>query len=179
MLHEAGKTIAKEGFPKTTAEIQKLPGVGPYTARAVMAFAHNADEVFIETNIRTAILHHFFSLTKEVTDEQILTVLKTVHPKGKSRAWYAALMDYGSALKQMGVRLNPKVKGYVKQSTFQGSTRQARGAILKALVAGPMPVKKLISILGDDREEQVVVQINGLYREKMIEFNGKQYSLPK
>src|ERR1700722_14893722 len=47
-LHDAAKIITKDGFVG-----QKLPGVGPYTAGAVAAFAFNKPEVFIETNIRT------------------------------------------------------------------------------------------------------------------------------
>lgn len=179
MLHAAGKVIAKEGFPKTTEGTQALPGVGPYTARAVMAFAYNADGAFLETNIRTAILHHFFPKTEEVHDREILKVVEDVLPKGRAREWYAALMDYGSALKRTGVRLNSKVMGYQKQSTFQGSTRQARGAILRALIDGPMPLKKVISILGDDREEQVVTQLSRLHREGIIELEGTKYRLAR
>lgn len=61
MLHAAAKEIAKHGMPKTALELEKLPGVGPYTARAVATFAYDADEILIETNIRTVVFHHFFS----------------------------------------------------------------------------------------------------------------------
>ncbi|MBU6323772.1 hypothetical protein KGQ55_03740, partial [Patescibacteria group bacterium] len=42
-------------------ELERLPGVGKYTARAVAAFALGEPSVFVETNIRTAVIHHFFS----------------------------------------------------------------------------------------------------------------------
>src|SRR3989344_7710205 len=57
-LHEAAKQLGKSDFPKTAEEIENLPGVGHYTARAVAAFAFNKPEVFIETNIRTVFFYH-------------------------------------------------------------------------------------------------------------------------
>jgi A/G-specific adenine glycosylase len=63
MLRDAARAIEQEHggtFPPNAQELDALPGVGPYTARAVAAFAFNAPEVFIETNIRTVFLHHCF-----------------------------------------------------------------------------------------------------------------------
>src|SRR3989344_3834380 len=62
-------------FPKTVAELEKFPGIGPYTARAVVAFAFNRDVVFVETNIRTAVTHHFFARKKAISDREIERVL--------------------------------------------------------------------------------------------------------
>jgi A/G-specific adenine glycosylase len=178
MLHEAAKTIAGKSLPKTAEELEQLPGIGPYTARAVMAFAHNADVAFIETNIRTAVTHHFFSKKKMVSDKEVLMVLKQVHPKGKSREWYAALMDYGSALKRSGVRINAKAKGYSTQKTFLGSDRQARGAILKELTKGKASKTRLFGLLGDDRKSQLETQLSKLFDEGMIRKTGNSYVLP-
>jgi A/G-specific adenine glycosylase len=184
MLHEAAKIVAKRGaFLKTADELEQLPGIGPYTARAVMAFSHNADVVFIETNIRTAVLHHFFSkrnttIYGSVSDKEILAILEKAHPKGKSREWYAALMDYGAYLKRSGVHLNSKAKGYTKQSTFVGSARQGRGAILKDLAKGAATKSRLLGLLGDDRIEQMTTQLTKLEAEGMIKKNGRVYHLP-
>ena len=68
MLQEAAKEMASTRFNLRNLAtrlnlvdvLEELPGVGPYTARAIAAFAYNQDVVFIETNIRTAIIHHFF-----------------------------------------------------------------------------------------------------------------------
>ncbi len=178
-LHEAAKEITKLGaFPKTAEELEKLPGIGPYTAQAVMAFAYNKEVIFIETNIRTAITHHFFPAKEKVEDKEILEILIKAFPKGKAREWYGALMDYGSALKKSGIRINAKAKGYTKQSSFEGSSRQARGAILRTLVGGPLGAKKLISVLGKDREQQMVAQLSRLYREGLVERVGSKYRLP-
>ncbi len=179
-LHEAAKAVAKAGrFPRTPEELEALPGIGHYTARAVAAFAFNIDVTFVETNLRTVIIHHFFPKRKEVKDAEILTVLKEVLPKGKAREWNYALMDYGAALKRAGVRLNSKAKGYKKQVAFRGSTREARGAILKALTKGPRDAAFLAGILGDDRIIQAKAQVAALTKEGLIELSGGKFRLPR
>lgn len=179
-LHAAAKAITEQGrFPKAIEDIEALPGVGAYTARAVAAFAHNHDSVFVETNIRTVVMHHFFPGASKVDDAQIKEVLEKAHPKGKAREWYSALMDYGSFLKRSGVKLNPRVKGYKKQSTFKGSKREARGALLKALVKGPRDSKFLVEILGPSRRAQVKEMLASLTHEGMIELSKGKFRLPR
>jgi A/G-specific adenine glycosylase len=178
-LHEAAKAIAAfRRFPRAPEELEKLPGIGPYTARAVAAFAHNENVVFIETNIRTALTHHFFPKRKVIRDTELLALLTLALPKGKSREWYAALMDYGSHLKRSGVRVNAKAKGYRAQAAFVGSTRQARGALLKALLKGPKRAASLMGILGEERKEQVERGLAALLTEGMVISRGGRFHLP-
>lgn len=133
-LWEAAKTISKDGWGG------KLPGVGPYTAAAVQAFAHNKPTVFIETNIRTVFFYHlsYTSLLQNagIDDKELLPLVAEALKKSKMqpRDFYAALMDYGSYLKKQGVRLNSKSKHYAKQSKFEGSARQKRAAKLRELL---------------------------------------------
>jgi A/G-specific adenine glycosylase len=181
MLHDAAKMVVKEykgKMPVDPEQLVQLPGVGPYTARAVAAFSQNTDVVFIETNLRTVVLHHFFLKQEKVTDAEILKVLAAALPKGRSREWYAALMDYGSHLKRSGVKLNAKSKGYAKQSTFAGSGREARGAILKELAHSSATKTRLLGLFGDDRIEQMEPQLAKLLKEGMIEKAGTKYQLP-
>ena len=93
--------------------------------------------------------------------------------------WYSALMDYGSHLKQTGVRLNAKAKTYTKQSTFAGSRREARGLILKSLVKGPRSATFLIELLGPDRRDQMRSQIASLTKEGLIEIKNKKFQLSR
>lgn len=178
MLHEASKILAqRKYFPKDMHSLEVLPGIGPYTARAVMAFAYNADVVCVETNIRTVITHHFFARKKSVTDAEVLRTLEQVLPKGKSRAWHAALMDYGAYLKRTGVRINAKVKGYTKQSLFKGSDREARGAILRLLAHAPTTRHTVQDILGKKRRAQVTVQLTTLTDEGFVEYHNRRFQL--
>ena len=133
-LHEAAKIIGREGFGG------RLPGVGPYTRAAVDAFAHNKPTVFIETNIRTVFLHSLIRtnerMTAKIGDEEILPLVEKAlrQSKMQPRDFYAALMDYGSYLKASGVKLNSRSKHYIRQSKFEGSTRQKRAAKLRKLL---------------------------------------------
>jgi A/G-specific adenine glycosylase len=182
MLHESAKMIVEQHkgvIPKTAEELEGLRGVGPYTARAVMAFAHNADVVFVETNIRTVITHHFYPGRKKVADTEILNVLERALPRGKSREWYSALMDYGAHLKRSGVKLNARAKGYAKQKAFAGSDREVRGAIIKVLTERPRTKPFLLSVLGTDRRAQSEMQLQKLVKEGMIERHASRYQLPQ
>lgn len=183
-LHAAAKALAAlPRFPKTPGELEALPGIGPYTARAVAAFAYNQDVVFVETNIRTAVIHHFFRGKNDtiygiVSDSEIREILEKALPRGKAREWYSALMDYGAHLKRSGVRLNGRTKGYVKQGAFAGSARQARGAILRELAKGPATKARLLGLLGDDRREQLQTQLAVLQKEGLVKRSDGGFCLP-
>src|SRR3989338_7349234 len=74
-LHQAAQIIAKnhEGFiPASAKALAALPGIGHNTAAAICVYAFNFPEIFIETNIRTVYIRHFFSqYTDPVNDEEI------------------------------------------------------------------------------------------------------------
>lgn len=180
MLHEAAKMVVKDfndKMPTTPEALERLPGVGPYTARAVAAFSTNTDVIFIETNIRTAVIHHFFADTQGVPDSEIISLLEKAYPAGCAREWYSALMDYGSFLKRSGVRVNAKSRGYTKQARFEGSGRQVRGAILRALIQGPQTSYMLLALFEPDRVPQAAAQIASLTKEGLIELREKRYQL--
>ncbi|WP_428771471.1 A/G-specific adenine glycosylase [Treponema sp. HNW] len=140
-LHEAAKRlnlILKETgrFPDTPEALDALPGIGPYTARAVCTFAFNKPEVFIETNIRSVYIFFFFpdAAGREVKDTDLLYLIEQTLYRENPRLWYYALMDYGAALKKKVENPSRKSRHYTKQSRFEGSLRQARGAIIRCLV---------------------------------------------
>ncbi len=181
MLHETAKAAVKEHggtLPKGKDALVRLPGIGPYTAGAVSAFAHNEDGIFIETNIRTVITHHFFPKKKAVSDAEILRILTKAYPKGKAREWYAALMDYGAHLKSSGIRINAKSKHYTKQKTFKGSDREMRGMILRALSTGGKS-KTALMRANPLRKNQCATQLDALVAEGLVTKHGTLFTLPK
>lgn len=132
-LWEASKALVSKS--DAFRNYEELPGVGPYTANAVRVFAYNEPVQLIETNIRTVYLHHLFPTTKSVSDKRLLRYI--VVPKGvEPRVWYAALMDYGSYLKQKYPNPSRRSKHHSTQKKFVGSDRQIRGAILRAHLDG-------------------------------------------
>ena len=200
LLHQATKDLSrgksdfknskKSDFPlRNVQELEKLPGVGKYTARAVATFAFNIDTIVIETNIRTAVIHHFYGHRKSVDDAAIEKVLERALPRGEARLrqgyggqareWYSALMDYGAHLKRSGISHNARSKGYVKQSKFAGSAREARGAILRELARGARSAPRLLGLLGDDRHPQLAAALAALEREGLITKRGRAYALPR
>ena len=136
-LHKAAKSVVSDYRgrpPRTAEELRNLPGVGPYTAAAVAAFAFGEAVPMIETNIRTVYLHVYYPRSRGVSDKRILEkVAETLHVEDP-RAWFYALMDLGAALKKRTKGINKRSKHHVKQSKFAGSQRQARAAVLKFLV---------------------------------------------
>lgn len=119
--------------PKTLAT---LPGIGPATSCSIAAFAFNRPVVFIETNIRRVFIHYFFSDTAVVDDRDLFPLVEACLLPGRSREWYWALMDLGTALKTSVPNPNRRSRQYVKQSAFDGSDRQIRGALLRLLLNG-------------------------------------------
>ncbi len=121
-------------LPRTTEELQKLPGIGPYTAGAVLAFAFNQPVVMIETNIRRVYLHHFCQDRQDVPDKELLELIRQSVDTENPRIWYYALMDYGAWMGKQGANANTRSKHYTKQSKFEGSHRQLRGKLLRLIL---------------------------------------------
>lgn len=180
-LHEAAKMIIAAGgtFPQSPEALEDLPGVGRYTARAVAVFAFNTPEVFIETNIRTVFTHYYFSdHSGTVGDNELLPLIAKDLKRSKMepREFYAALMDYGSHLKRQGIRINNRSRHYTKQSKFEGSLRQVRGAILRELITKAHTEVSLTKALSISRA-RIRTALESLAKEKLIELRGKQFSL--
>lgn len=123
-------------FPKSRDTLTSLPGIGPYTARAICVFAYNQSELVIETNVRTVIIHHFLQNKENVTDSEIESILKEIVDTKNPRKFYSAMMDYGTYLKQQGIKTHRKSTTYQKQSKFEGSFRQIRGQLVKVYASG-------------------------------------------
>ncbi|MFC1509819.1 A/G-specific adenine glycosylase, partial [Candidatus Omnitrophota bacterium] len=111
-------------LPSSPDLLKTFPGIGPYTAQAITAFAFNKPAVFIETNIRCVYIHFFFNSRTEVKDGDIFPVVEQTLDSGNPRKWYSALMDYGVMLKKEHLNPGRKSAHYSKQSRFEGSDRQ-------------------------------------------------------
>jgi A/G-specific adenine glycosylase len=173
-LHLAAKAVAAQGWPEN---LEVLPGVGPYTARAVAAFAYNRPEVFVETNIRTVIFHSNVLQNTRTSDAELLPLVEALLKRSKMqpRDFYAAFMDYGSHLKRQGVRLNNRSKHYIKQTKFEGSARQLRGAIVRELLQRPATAaaltKKLSRTPGEIEKELLRLKKEGMVRAQRGKFS--------
>jgi len=168
-LHAAaGKVVSDFGgaLPSTREELVSLPGIGPNTAGAILAYAFNQPVVFIETNVRTVLFHHFFADQTDIDDKVLLPIVQQVCDLEHPREWYWALMDYGTYLKQTAGNNISQSKHYARQSKFEGSRRQIRGRVLRELVAGDRSLRELIEVLADERAQSV---IDDLASEGLVE----------
>jgi len=163
--------------PRTMEELDALPGVGHHTAGAIMAFAYNKPVVFIETNIRSVFIHHFFLKRKKVADSELAPLIAQTLDRRKPRTWYSALMDYGSVLKRRVGNPSRRSRHHARQSPFLGSHRELRGAILRSLLAYSHSRQELVKILGSS-DSHVAKALRELQREGLIRKRERRYAVP-
>jgi len=152
-------------FPRIAEELTALPGIGPYTAHAIMAFAHDKEVPVLDTNIRRVLIHEL-GLPHTTSTMALMKIAQAMIPKGKSRTWHNALMDYGAL--QTTAR-STGVKSLSKQKQFLGSDRWLRGQILKeVLKKRRVTVSELHATINHPRT-QIVLDImlwEGIIRKK-------------
>jgi A/G-specific adenine glycosylase len=134
-------------LPRSLDELQALPGLGPYTARAVLIFAHNGDLAAVDANVRR-VLTHELGLPVDLPAHGLQAVADVALPHGRSRDWHNALMDYGALV------LTARVTGIAartRQGAFEGSRRWYRSRLLEALLErGPQRLDELAAALDVD-----------------------------
>jgi len=154
-------------LPSDPEVLQQFPGIGYYTAAAVVAIAFNKPTVFIETNIRTVFLNYFFKKSENVPDRDILPFVEATLEHENPREWYYALFDNGAMLKRQRKAISRV--GEHKQSHFRGSNREIRGQIVRLLLTREsISARELIKVLNQngERVRHILVQ---LQHEGLIE----------
>ena len=155
-LHKAAQRVVEDfggEFPRETRELVSLPGIGPATAQGIRSFAFDLPGVYLETNVRTVFLHHYFPDVPAVPDRELVPLIEAACPAAPGcaaadaapfavpedagdtpRAWYYALLDYGAYLKKTLPNPSRRSAGYTRQSKFEGSRRQKRAHIGRMLL---------------------------------------------
>jgi A/G-specific adenine glycosylase len=161
-LHSAAEAIVRvhDGkVPRTLADLVALAGVGPYTARAVLVFAFDAEVAAVDTNVGRVLARAAFG--RRLRPGEVQSLADTLVPAGSARAWNLALMDFGSLVcssRQPACGTCPvraadacawraghagdpdpalgSARVTSRQSRFEGSDRQGRGRLVRAACAG-------------------------------------------
>ena len=152
-LKAAAETVCADYdgvFPSDAAALKALPGIGPATAQGIRAFAFDLPGVYLETNVRTVLLHHFFPDVPGVPDRELIPLAASTCPgageeagvpfatpldEGDTpRSWYYAMLDYGAYLKKTIPNPSRRSSTYTRQSRFEGSRRQKRAHIVRMLL---------------------------------------------
>jgi A/G-specific adenine glycosylase len=185
--------LVERGFPDTVAGWMALPGVGAYTARAVMAFAHECDVGLVDTN-SARVLARWHGRRLSVREAQ--EAADSCVPVGRGWAWNQAMLDLGALV----CRSRPGCDGCPtapwcgwkgqgpdpaigtagasgRQSRFEGSDRQARGRLLRAVGEGPLATAAAAGAMGCDRPRAGRL-VALLVAEGLIRQTGDRLTLP-
>ncbi|MCU1358927.1 MAG: A/G-specific adenine glycosylase [Ilumatobacteraceae bacterium] len=194
-LHLAAQRVAELGrFPDTLDELLALPGVGAYTARAVLAFAFEADAAVVDTNIARVYAR---VEGRRLTARQVQTVADGALAAGESWAWNQTIMDLGAVvcrpanpacatcpIEQLcawhGVGDDPAVGSAgvsTRQSPFDGSERQARGRLMAALQAAPVDVASVAAVMSRDEATSQRLLLD-LLRDGLVTVQHDTITLP-
>jgi len=181
LLKRTAETIVSNfggTFPKTSEELESLPGIGQSTRGALMAFAFSRPTVFIETNIRSVFIHFFFKDGKKVSDKDVLPLIEKTLDQENPREWYYALMDYGLYLKQTMLNPSRKSAHHIRQSPFKGSNREVRAKILRFVISKAKNGAKKLDIIEHigDTKHDVAKNIDKLTKEGFMRETRGTYS---
>ncbi len=189
--------------PADLDDLLALPGVGPYTARAVRAFAFGVDTGVVDTNVGR-ILARWAGRRLSPTEAQ--HIADELVPAGESWAWNQAMMDLGA---QVCTKRDPSCgrcpvqpwctwAGAVtsserssqpdpadrsagvstRQAPFEGSDRQARGRLLAALSDGPLPPERAAAAMRLEHDEARAQRlVEELIAEGLVTAAGDQLRL--
>lgn len=161
-LHEAAVHIVEEwdgDWPTDPDALQALPGVGPYTGNAVASFAFNTGDAVLDTNVRR-VLHRLVT-ADDPSEQTYARIAGALLPPNRSRRWNNALMELGAEVCTASPRCDDEpcpfrercgayavgdftAPDVPSQPTFEGSRRQYRGRVIRALAEhGPLPLNDL------------------------------------
>jgi A/G-specific adenine glycosylase len=143
-LHRAAAIVARDGWPDDAGGLRRLPGVGPYTASALAVQAYGGQELPVDVNVRRVL-------------ERALGVSELAPPPGRAWELTQALFDLGATVCiarrprcevcPLADRCPSRGSTYAplrRQGPFEGSRRQARGALLRRLADGPVAMAELV-----------------------------------
>jgi len=154
-LHAAAVLIARDGWPDTVEGLERLPGIGPYSARAIASIAFGQPVGAVDTNVRRWIVRRFAAdpgdrrALQDMAD-RLATAARSLDPQ-EAATWTHATMEFGARIctartprcdicpvsRGCPSRSDPRPVPVPRQSASTVATRGARGALLRALATAP------------------------------------------
>jgi len=149
-LRQAAGTVVRDGWPRDVAALERLPGVGPYTARAVASLAFDIPVGVVDTNVRRWLLRRFGGPDAARRLQALADQLAAPGVAPQIAAWTHATMELGATVCRSRLPICadcPLAAGCpsrdrpaaipVRRHALAGSDREYRGALLRALTASP------------------------------------------
>jgi A/G-specific adenine glycosylase len=200
-LHKAAQRVVDVHggtFPATYEELLALPGVGPYTARAIAVFAYEHHHAVVDTNVARIVARAVAG--HSLMRDEVQHLADNLVPDGDSWRWNQAMLDFGAtvctkrspscetcplaatcAWRTVG-GVDPAIGSAgtsSKQSPFIGSDRQGRGKLISALRLGPVSREGLAAVMGwADDDERAVRVLEGLLTDRLVTESNGVLSLP-
>lgn len=162
-------------FSQDEKELMQLPGIGQYTARALLCFAFNKQIAVVDTNVRKVILTKFSVVSSQFSDKEMQKIATELLPQGRAYEWNQALMDYASA------NLKKEKISIPKQAPFKTSKRFYRGQVIRLLLQRSATGKELfdnLENLGISRESFFSI-LEDMKKDGLIEEKKSRFSLPQ
>jgi A/G-specific adenine glycosylase len=192
-LRRAVAEVAADGWPHEVEALERLPGIGPYTARAVASLAFGEPVGVVDTNVRRWLVRRF-ALLADGPRRALQALADALAGTGSSTdaaAWTHATMEFGAAV---CTPRNPRCdrcpiaqgcpsRGQAasvavpRQAAFAGSDRAHRGAVLRALTGAKghaMTLRTASALLPADARKRVVA---GLERDGLVHRSGRRLVL--
>jgi A/G-specific adenine glycosylase len=202
-LHAAARAIVHHhggALPDDLAALQALPGVGPYTARAILVFAFERDHGLLETNTARVLARAVAG--KSLGRGEAQSLADAVTPAGQGWAWNQAMIDLGATV---CVKRAPRcgdcpiaavctwhgagepqpdpAQGSAgtsgTQSPFAGSDREGRGRLVDSLRRAPVRLDGLATAAGWPDDPHRARRIaDDLVAEGLARVDGPTLTLP-
>jgi len=200
-LHAAAVMVVEEHggeLPGTLTELLALPGVGDYTARAVLAFAFRQRVPVVDTNVRRVVARQVQGVADAAVTRRDLALIESLLPAGADDAATAsiALMELGALVctaraprcEACPVRTTcawvaagrPDLAAPVRRPQgFAGTDRQVRGRLLQVLREHRGPVQGDLLAQVWDEPVQRARALDGLVADGLIDpLPDGRYALP-
>jgi A/G-specific adenine glycosylase len=192
-LHDAATMIRDEyngQVPSRVSELRRLPGIGEYSANAVASFAFGAGVAVVDTNVGRVLARAITNRTLSVGDAR--AAANQLLPRTNAASFNQSMLDLGAQFcastprcvtcpvarvckwqLEGGPDPAPRSAGVSRpQSKFEGSNRQARGRVLKALRDSPRSTQQLLACTDLDASRGAAL-IDGLVADGLIQRRGR------
>jgi len=192
-LRRAARTIVEEHggrVPGEVADLERLPGVGPYTARAVAAIAFGRPVGAVDTNVRR-VLGRVAGGADGLAAAAVQSIADAIVPPDRPAAWTHAVMDVGATFcrprrpacdacpAQAWCRypaappdLAPSGDPRPPEGSFETTSRWLRGRILEQLRSASDGAWTTIAVpLGMHGAEAIRVALAALARDGLVELD--------
>jgi A/G-specific adenine glycosylase len=102
-LHALAKIVVERHggvLPREPEVLRALPGIGPYTAAAIRAFAFEEDDAALDVNIRRVVhrVGYGVEYPPRASERELDAVARAAVPSGKAHDWNSAMMDLGATI---------------------------------------------------------------------------------